>query len=85
MTVSTRLGRFAGRARERALRGAVAAREAEGPLERELLEGDVDAYKEDVFAAGGDGTVLPTLPTVPPGELFEEFEGDEAAPRDPAA
>ncbi len=54
------------------------------PLERELVEQDVDAYKEDVFAQAGNGSVAATLQPAPPSELYEELEHDEERPRDPA-
>lgn len=53
-------------------------------LERELIEQDVDAYKADVFAEGGDGSIGPTLQPALPSELYEELEHDEEAPRDRA-
>jgi hypothetical protein len=59
-------------------------REARNPVERELLAHDIDAYKEDVFAGAGDGSIGPSLPTVPPDELYEEFERDESEPEERA-
>ena len=53
-------------------------------LERELIEQDIDAYKEDVFAEAGNGSVAPTLQPALPSELYEDFEHDEERPRDPA-
>ena len=54
------------------------------PLERELIEQDIDAYKEDVFVEGGNGSFVPTLQPALPSELYEELEHDEERPRDPA-
>ena len=51
-------------------------------LEHELIEQDIDAYKEDVFAAAGNGSVSPTLQPALPSELYEELEHDEERPRD---
>ena len=73
--------------RIRAARGRrfLEARRAPTHAERELLEGRIDDWKEDVFAAGGDGSVTPTLPEAGTAEeLYEEFERDEKRPRDPA-
>jgi hypothetical protein len=53
-------------------------------LERELIEQDIDAYKEDVFAQAGNGSVGPTLQPALPSELYDELEHDEEAPRNPA-
>lgn len=54
------------------------------PVERELIEGRLGDWKDDVFVAGGDGAVAPLLPEATPRGLYEEFERDESPPRDPA-
>ena len=51
-------------------------------LEDELIEQDIDAYKEDVFAAAGNGSVSPTLQPALPSELYEELEHEEERPRE---
>ena len=51
-------------------------------LERELIEQDIDAYKQDVFAEGGNGSFVPTLQPALPSELYEELEHDEERPRE---
>ena len=52
--------------------------------ERELLEGRIDDWREDVFVAGGDGGASPSLPETTPAGLYEEFEHDSERPRDEA-
>jgi hypothetical protein len=54
------------------------------PLERELVEQDIGAYKADVFTEAGNGSVSPTLQPALPSELYEELEHDEERPRDVA-
>ena len=66
------------------VRREIEARRDPDRLERELVEQDIDGYKADVFAAGGDGSVGPTLPPALPSELYEKLEHDEEAPRDRA-
>lgn len=70
--------------RNETVRREIEARRDPDPLERELVEQDIDGYKEDVFAAGGDGSILPTLQPALPSELYEELEHDEEAPREQA-
>ena len=76
------LGRMRLWSRDETARREVEALRDRDPLERELIEQDVDGYKEDVFAEGGNGSVGPTLQPALPSELYEEFEHDEEAPRD---
>ncbi|HSL63984.1 MAG TPA: hypothetical protein VK874_04935 [Gaiellaceae bacterium] len=64
--------------------GETAHREVEDEVERELLEGRVDDYKEDVFVAEGDGEVFPSLSETTPGRLYGEFEADSEPPPDRA-
>ena len=61
----------------------IEAKAATNPVEHELVHGDIDSYKEDVFVSSGDGVVHPTLPTVPARELDEQFQRDEDRPPDP--
>lgn len=70
--------------RSETVRREIEASRDPDPLERELVEQDIDGYKADVFAEGGDGSVGPTLPVARPSELYEELEHDEDPPRDPA-
>lgn len=70
--------------REETVSREIEAERDPNPLERELIELDIDAYKEDVFAAAGNGSVFPTLQPALPSELYEELEHDEERPRDPA-
>ena len=78
------------RERLRSRRRAAAARRSEesasarDEFERELVEHDVTGVREDTFAASGNGSVGPGLPTSTPREVYSEFERDEAAPLDPA-
>ena len=58
--------------------------EIDNEEQRELLEGRVDDYKEDVYVAEGDGEVFPSLPVTTPEELYGEFEADSEAPVDVA-
>jgi hypothetical protein len=57
---------------------------APDPAERELIEGRLDDWKEDVFAASGNGVAVPGLPATTPKGLYEEFERDVAKPGEPA-
>ena len=59
-----------------------AARTAD-PVERELIEGRFGDFKDDVYAASGDGIAAPGLPETTPRGLYEEFERDQATPHDP--
>jgi hypothetical protein len=55
------------------------------PLERELLEQDIEGYKGDVFVEAGDGNLgIPMLQPAEPAELYREWEHDEEQPSDPA-
>ncbi|MGE5689251.1 MAG: hypothetical protein ACM33B_01720 [Pseudomonadota bacterium] len=50
--------------------------------ERELLEGRIDDWREDVYVAGGDGAIAPSLPEGTPEGLYEDFERDAERPPD---
>jgi hypothetical protein len=78
------LSRMRARFRNEAIRRDIESRRTTDPLERELVEQDIDAYKADVFTEAGDGSVSPTLAPADPSELYEELEHDEERPRDPA-
>jgi hypothetical protein len=69
--------------REETARREVESRRDPDLVERELVEQDIDGYKEDVFAQAGNGSVGPTLQPALPSELYEELEHDEEAPPDP--
>lgn len=71
--------------REETVSREVEALRDRDPLERELIEQDIDAYKEDVFAEAGDGSVGPTLQPALPSEFYEELEHDQERPRDLAS
>jgi hypothetical protein len=58
--------------------------EAHDEYERELLEHDIGGVRQDVFAGGGDGEIVPGLPTATPREVYGEFEHDEEPPEDRA-
>jgi hypothetical protein len=58
----------------------VDARRAPDPVEQELLEGRLGDWKDDVYAASGDGIAGPGLPATTPKGLYEEFERDLAPP-----
>lgn len=62
-------------ARRRKERLVDAARTTD-PVERELIEGRIDDWKEDVFTASGDGITGPGLPETTAKGLYEEFERD---------
>jgi hypothetical protein len=80
LRILRRVERSRTRRRARRLEAAAGARTA---TERELLEGRLGDWKEDVFAAGGDGATVPTLPEAGTAEeLYEEFERDEERPPD---
>jgi hypothetical protein len=70
--------------RNQTVRREIESRRDPDVLERELIAQDVDGYKADVFAEGGDGSVGPTLQPALPSELYQELEHDEEAPRDTA-
>ena len=53
-------------------------------VERELIEGRMGDWKEDVFVASGDGVGVPGLPVTTPKGVYEEFERDATKPHDPA-
>ena len=76
------LNRIRARFRDEAVRRDIESHRAMDPLERELIEQDIDAYKGDVFAAAGDGVGFHTLAPAEPGELYEELEHDEEQPRE---
>ena len=78
------VSRVRARSRSEAVRRSIESRRATDPLERELIEQDIDAYKEDVFAEAGNGSAFPTLAPAEPSELYQELEHDEEPPRDPA-
>lgn len=70
--------------REETVSRETESRRDRDPLERELIEQDIDAYKGDVFAEAGDGSVAATLQPALPSELYQELEHDEERPREPA-
>jgi hypothetical protein len=59
-------------------------REVSEETEREVLEGRIDDWREDVFVAGGNGAIAPSLPLSTPEDLYEGFEHDLERPADPA-
>jgi hypothetical protein len=60
------------------------AAEVEDDVERERIEQDFHAGKDDVGAAEGTVPGVPTLGQGTPDELYDEFQGDQEAPRDPS-
>jgi hypothetical protein len=70
------------RYRDEAIRRDVESHRTTDPLEREVIDQDIDAYKADVFAEAGDGVMFHTLAPAEPGELYEELEHDEERPRE---
>ena len=78
------LDRIAGWFRRDEVREAEEASRIEDPLERERIEQDYVAEKDDVAAAEGTAAGTPTLGTGTPDRLYGEFQADEEAPRDPA-
>ena len=79
--VFDRIASWFGRDRDtRAEEGAL----VEDDLERERLEQDYQATRDDAAASAGADPSGMILPTGTPGSLYDEFEQDERAPRDPA-
>ena len=62
----------------------VDASRTDDPVERELVEGRLGDWKDDLYAASGNGMAGPGLPEATPKELYEEFEHDQSRPEDPA-
>jgi hypothetical protein len=56
----------------------------EDDVERERIEQDYQAEKDDVAAAEGTAPGTPTLGPGTPDELYEEFQADQERPPDPA-
>ena len=54
------------------------------PAERRLLGESIEDHSADVFAAGGDGVIVPDLPTGTEADLYRAFERDEEPPADDA-
>jgi hypothetical protein len=88
MTISIHPNRSIKRLRTRLADRRVArfveASRADDPAERELVEGRLGDWKDDLYAASGDGVAGPGLPEATPKELYEEFERDQSRPPDPA-
>ena len=51
---------------------------------RRVLRETVEDHEADVFAAGGDGVIVPDLPTGTEADLYHAFERDEEPPADAA-
>lgn len=51
---------------------------------RRLLRETVEDHEADIFAAGGDGVIVPDLPTGTEADLYHAFERDEEPPVDRA-
>jgi hypothetical protein len=62
----------------------VDASRADDLVERGLIEGRLGDWKDDLYAASGNGVAGPGLPEATPKELYEEFEHDQSRPQDPA-
>jgi hypothetical protein len=77
------IGRLRQQFSERRNARIVEGSRAPDPAERELIEGRMDDWKEDVFAASGNGVAVPGLPATTPKGLYEEFERDAAKPGEP--
>jgi hypothetical protein len=71
--------RLAGR---RVARFGDASRTAD-PVERELIESRLGDWKDDLYAASGNGVAVPGLPEATPKELYTEFEHDQSPPHAP--
>ena len=78
------LDRIAGWFRRDEVREAEEAARTEDPLERERIEEDYVAGKDDVAAAEGTAAGTPVLGAGTPDRLYEEFQADEEAPGDPS-
>ena len=76
--------RIAGWFRRDEAREAEEASRLDDPLERERIEEDYVAGKDDVSASEGASAGMPTLGAGTPDRLYGEFQSDEEAPRDPS-
>jgi hypothetical protein len=56
----------------------------EDDVERERLEQDYQAARDDAAGSAGANPSGMNLPTGTPGSLYDEFQQDERAPEDPA-
>jgi hypothetical protein len=56
----------------------------EDAVERERLEQDYQAARDDAAGSAGANPSGMNLPTGTPGSLYDEFQQDERAPQDPA-
>jgi hypothetical protein len=66
------------------VREATLAAETEDDVERERLEQDYQAKKDDVAAAEGTGMGMPIVGPGTTEQVYHEFQSDEDRPADPA-
>jgi hypothetical protein len=69
--------------RDRATRAGEGAL-VEDDVARERMEQDYQAARDDAGASAGANPTGVILPSGTPGSLYDEFQQDERAPRDPA-